>query len=171
MQSYMKAQVPDDYLREIGSVTVTWSLLESVLDFSLMKLSGKDISEPISWIIFAHMTFPLKMDVMGALIEQLQPGYPGLKRYPEVRDLIKEAQRVRNKVVHSKWGFDVELNAVARSTFSARGKLKTEVQPVDLKELEQASETIGRAGTELYRFIILSSDYDGDTSHLQIDPK
>ena len=75
-------RLPDEYLIEIGRVSVEWALLESALDLCLIKLAGKEILETRSSIIFNHMAFPMKLDVMGALVSELLPAYPGLAGFP-----------------------------------------------------------------------------------------
>ncbi len=150
---------PAEFLAEIGRVAVHWSWFESILDLCLMQLSGKSIMEPRSWIMFAHMTFPLKMDILGSLINELAGSYPGLhKGFPAVRVLIKEAQAVRNRTLHGKWGVNPDTRAVEASSITARGQLKTTVTPVSLDELRHASGQIDKAGDRLFRLVVINSD-------------
>ncbi len=57
-------------------------------------------------IIFNHMTFPMKLDILGAFVAELMPNYPTLVGFPAVLQLLKQAQEKRNLMAHSKWGTD-----------------------------------------------------------------
>jgi hypothetical protein len=58
--------IPDDYLAEMGRISVRWSRLESVIELSMIELLGKSATEGRSLVLFTHMPFPQKMDIMGA---------------------------------------------------------------------------------------------------------
>ena len=144
--------IPDEYLIEIGRVNVYWAILESALDLCLIKLAGKEIFESRSQIIFNHMAFPMKLDVMGALVSQLLPGYPGLSDFPTVQGLLRRAQERRNYVIHAKWSVD-ENGQVQVSRFSARGKLKISTTPISAAEIRKITDLIVEASQELFRLI------------------
>ena len=78
--------------------------------------------------------------------------------YSEVQGIIQDAQRRRNKFVHSKWGTDPETGEVEISNLSARGLLKTDVRHIPIDELKVTVQMIGKASAELYKFVVLSSD-------------
>lgn len=120
--------IPDEYLTEIGMVTTRWAMLESVIDLCLMRLAGKELTDPRSLIIFNHMTFPMKLDVMGALVSELLAGHPGLSGFTAVQQSLKHAQEKRNLIVHSKWGAE-PTGQIVVSRLTARGKLKTSTTP------------------------------------------
>ena len=81
-----------------------------------------------------------------------------LSGYSEVQGIIQEAQRRRNKFIHSKWGTDPETGKVELSNLSARGSLKTNVRHVPINELKETVQMIGKASAELYKLVVLSSD-------------
>jgi hypothetical protein len=97
--------LPNEYLTEIGRVNTRWAMLESVIDLCLMRLCSKEITAPRSLIIFNHMAFPMKMDIMGALVAELLPAYPLLSDFPPVLQSLKQAQEKRNIIAHSKMGY------------------------------------------------------------------
>jgi hypothetical protein len=146
--------IPTEYLIEIGRVSTRWGILESTIDLCLMNLAGKDILDPRSLIIFNHMAFPMKIDVMGALVSQLQPTYPDLSGFPPVLQLLKQAQEQRNRVVHSKWGSDEPGGQVTISRLTARGKLKTSVTPISVEEVRAAADLITKAAHDLYILVV-----------------
>lgn len=152
-------QIPDEYLKAIGDVTVRWNSLEALLHLALIKLLGKDILEGRSHVVFAHMAFPQKLDVLSALIGELidlPPEHP-LSRYrPDIQPLLKEAQTKRNVIIHSIWG--VQDGRVCISSVSARGSLKMKQEPLTLAEVQAVSTLIIKAGVELFMAVVVGSD-------------
>jgi len=144
--------IPDKYLIEIGRVTTRWAVLESILDLSLMKLCGKDITDPRSLIIFNHMAFPMKLDILGALVSELIANHPGLSEFSSVLNLLKQAQEKRNFISHSKWGLD-EQNRVEISRVTARGKLKTMIMPISAEEIKTSADLIREASHRLFYLV------------------
>jgi hypothetical protein len=157
MNESFQVSIPDEYLAEIGRVSVQWSFLESMFDLCLMNLAGMQLHDSRAMAIFVHMTFPLKLDVFGTIVSELLPNYPRLDSYKEVLSQIREAQTARNVFVHSKWGMSEDGKSVEIANLSARGKLKTSVRTVRLDELRQTAELIGKASVNLYKLVIHSS--------------
>lgn len=155
------APIPEEYLSAIGRVVVEWNQLESVLDLSLIRLLGKELTDPRSHIVFTHMAFPQKLDALKALIAEVRiPEGSSLGRYGEdVQPLLKKASEGRNMVLHSKWG--VEDGTVCRSTIRAKGALKMSVVPVKLEEITAACSQIVAAGEALFEAV---------TGHLRVRP-
>ena len=146
--------LPDEYLIEIGRVTTRWAILEGTLDLCLMKLAGKEIADPRSMIIFNHMAFPMKLDILGAFVSELLPQYPGLSGHPSVHQLLKQAQEKRNLVTHSTWGKDEQTSEVTVGRLSARGKLKMSIQPISVAEIRSAADLITKAAQSLYSLVV-----------------
>ncbi len=149
--------IPDDYLRALGLVVVRWSYLEGILDLSLIKLLGKSINEGRSFVVFAHMAFPQKLDVLGALISEVAlPEQAPLRLYKkDIQPLLKKAQESRNALLHSKWisqdGF------IMTSSLSARGSLKLKGDVITVEGIEHVCEDIVHAADTLYEAIVASS--------------
>lgn len=156
MNEQANVVIPDEYLIEIGKVTVQWSVLETVFDLCSIKLAGMDVMEPRGTAIFAHMTFPLKLDVFVAMVDSLQSGYPRLQNYKAVVAAVREAQTIRNKIVHSKWLFRDGIVYLSRIT--ARGAVKTSTDPITVDELRKAAIQIESAARDLLKLVIISED-------------
>jgi hypothetical protein len=150
-----KAQVliPDAYLIAIGKVTVTWNVLELMLEMMIGKLAGMDIVEDSrAKIMVNHLTWPLKVDIFSALCNELVDGYPRLKEFNQVLALLKKAQEGRNRIVHGLWGCEGGKVTAARA--SSRGKLKIQQQEVTIEESEVIVENIHLAHAALYNLVI-----------------
>jgi hypothetical protein len=142
--------IPDEYLAEIGRVIVRWNKLESLIELSLIELLGKDMTEGRSLVLFTHMAFPQKMDVLSALVNEclLTPAYGWLREYkPSVEPLLREAAKRRNEIAHGKWG--MREGTVGKSSITARGTLKLTNSQVSIAEIEEASVAIVKAADAL----------------------
>ena len=146
-------ELPDEYLIEIGRVSVRWAILESFLDLNLIKLLGKSVLEVRSLVIFNHMAFPQKLDVLGALINELQQsGYEGCDKYPPVQSLLRQAQEKRNSLLHAKIGYD-QNGKVSASRISARGKFKMMQTEISVPDIKEMSALIYKAAEELHTLV------------------
>ncbi len=142
--------IPDEYLAEIGRVIVRWNKLEGLIELSLIELLGKDMTEGRSLVLFTHMAFPQKMDVLSALVNEclFNPAYSWLKEYkPTVEPLLRDAAKRRNEIAHAKWG--IKDGTVGKSSISARGTLKLSNSQASISEIEEASNVIVKAADAL----------------------
>jgi hypothetical protein len=145
--------IPEPYLTAIGKVVVNWCLLESVVDLSIGKLSGVNLNDPRGVIFTAHMTWPQKMDILGALVHALKKEYPHLEpRYNAAKPFLTNAQKGRNRIVHGQWG--VDEGAIVKLKATARGKLKFGIEPITLDEIKAISLEIGNAGLATLKMIL-----------------
>lgn len=148
----MKVVLPDPYLIAIGKVCAQWATLENIVDLALKKLAGYDLFDPRGHIWTAHMTWPLKMDVLSSLVDVQKPTFPHLTRFPEVSSLLKKAQIGRNKIIHASWAYENGEVKILRAT--ARGQLKTSMDVVTITHIDAVVGDIGAAGASLMKFII-----------------
>lgn len=146
-------ELPDEFLVEIGRINVRWALLESFLDLNLIHLLGKNVTEGRSLIVFNHMAFPQKIDILGAFVNELAlSGYEGCEKYSQVQSLLKQAQEKRNLIIHGKFGFDPDGN-VSISRIAARGKLTHSEKVVTIPDLKAISALIYQAAERLHSFV------------------
>lgn len=142
--------IPDEYLRSIGMVTVRWNHLEQIINLFLIHLLGNEIFDDRSHIVFAHMAFPQKVDVLSALVEKMVvlPQYSSLSNYKaRVRPLLKAAQDGRNSIIHAMWG--MKDGITTRASITARGSLKFTWTVATLKEIEAVIQAIEDARVAL----------------------
>lgn len=144
--------LPEPYLTSIGKVCVQWSNLENVANIALHKLLGLELFDPRGTMLTAHMTWPLKIDVLGSLIDSLRHDYQQLARYEKVGPMLVKAQAGRNRVVHATWAYDNGTVRVLRAT--ARGKLKATMDPITVADIDAISTDIGKASAALLKMIL-----------------
>lgn len=151
--------LPDDYLIGLGNIVYSWSILETVLDLCLARLSRIDFYDSRSAIIFAHMSFPMKLDILASLCAHMLPANPYLSEYKSVLKQLREAAKIRNTTMHARWGIDVDTGEVKRAHIEARGELKSGVYPVSINDLSSAKAIIGKAAGGLL-YMLTTRDTD-----------
>jgi hypothetical protein len=113
--------VPEEHLRHIGDMTVSFSLLESVVQ----QLTGYLVSEQqrIGQIVTAELSFrSLRALAVSLYLER----YGEDARYSTLSELMKRAATLedrRNQIIHSVWaikGRDREPNTVTRMKRTAK---------------------------------------------------
>jgi hypothetical protein len=146
--------VPDEYLVELGRMSALWASLESQLNIGIGKLAGFDnISDPTPFILLVHSSFPQRLDMLGALCEQLSPHANNLSPYKEVIGQLRTAQQARNRYVHNGMYFEEGKGHCYIREGSARGKVKVSVSLVTISELRAVSESIHLSMLELHKLI------------------
>lgn len=144
--------LPEPYLTAIGKVSVAWGNIEMIVDMAIAKFAGYNGFDWRAGTLTAHMTWPLKMDVMETLITELTPEYPHLASFSEIKPLLKKAQDGRNRVSHGQWGYENGQASKARVT--ARGRLRPRIEPITVTDIEGIARDIGRAAIRVWRLIV-----------------
>lgn len=146
--------LPDEYLTEIGRITVRWSVVESLVHVCLIRFSGGDPSERRWLVLFTHMNAQQKLDALGALLQELSASLPHVQSeiYRRALRLLSEAQSKRNAVTHATWEYT--NGTVMMGSYSARGKLKISGKHTTVPELREISEVIFRAGDALQQLSV-----------------
>jgi hypothetical protein len=144
--------IPEPYLTAIGMVCVNWGMLEAAVDLTVEKLAGFNIYDSRGSIVMAHMTWPLKMDIIEALVNALLQDHPHLAKFSVVKPLLKKAQEGRNRIVHGHWG---EQNGkIHKLRVTARGKLKISMDEISVADIHAIAADIGRAGSTLLKLVL-----------------
>lgn len=147
--------LPDQYLLEIGRVAALWAILESSLNLCIGKLAGfNDLNDPKPFILVTHSSFPQRLDILSALCEQLVQEFPSLKGYRAVIQQLRQAQRLRNDLMHYGMSENPESGQVEMAKGTARGTLKLGVEKVTIADLRRASMAIHEAQLALYKLVL-----------------
>jgi len=147
--------LPHEYLVELGRVTALWASLESFLNLCLSKLAGFDpLTDATPFILVNHASFPQRLDMLGALCEELKDRHPNLAEHKDVVAKLKAAQSARNRFSHNGISSDPEKSGYFLAQGSARGKVKTAVTAVTSEEIHQAAKEIHLANLALYKMVL-----------------
>jgi len=118
--------IPDEYLREIGRIAVSWNYLEGLLHHTLIQALLSDFStDGRALAVFAHMAFPQKLDSLSSML-RITYGEDGdtFTSYREhVQPLLRQSQEKRNAMLHQTWY--TQSGIVRRFDVKSRGSLRT----------------------------------------------
>jgi hypothetical protein len=122
---FKPANISDEFLSAIGSVTVEFAMLEYQIESAIWSLLGLTTPEnqAVGKTITTDLTFHPRLNLLGALLQLQFPRYDehelGLKRL--IADIRKRA-KMRNLIVHSIWDISEEEGKVRRIKTTAHGK-------------------------------------------------
>lgn len=155
----MQHPVPDEHLKHIGDITVSFALLES----QIKTLIGSLIAEHqrIGQIITAQLSFKNLLDLVISLY---------LERHGEDDDYLKlkllmnKAGNIeengegvsRNKIIHSIWAAGRDKDHITRIKTTARQKngLKFQFEELSAQELAAFAKETRNLADEISRFYL-----------------
>jgi hypothetical protein len=156
----IKKELPDDWpapnehLLELGRISALWGSLENSVNLAISKFAGyQAIYDFRAAIMTAHANFKQRVDMLGALCDQLKDDCPHLQSHEKVISLIINAQTKRNKYMHNGIYYNEETKRVEIATLTARGKLKTTIDAVTVADLQEVSATIHEAMCALHNLL------------------
>jgi len=105
-------------IEAIGNVAVSFTDLEDQIALSISFMLKR--GERIGRIVTAELSFKNKLQMFSSLFRVERPNSD---RLPMLNDLIgvcKEAEQLRNQVVHSSWALQVEDDSWKRRKYTAK---------------------------------------------------
>lgn len=142
MMDYISVDhLPDDHLRGIGLVAVSWAYLEGTVERLIWSLNRLDSKR--GECTTTHLTVRSRFDIATSLAhEELeQTDIPNrLKLYATY--VTNDLARQRNKIVHSRLHYDPNWQNPVRGTYKARGKRQKQIDRAEISEYELASREI-----------------------------
>lgn len=146
--------LPEQYLTELGRVSVLFGALESNVNIAISKLAGYDgVFDWRSAVVTAHANFKQRVDILETLCHELHDEHPQLKNYRAVLKKIKQVQVERNRFMHNSLSFDPEAGEVKASSLSARGQMKPRVETVAIAQMRKLSAEIHMVMLNLHELI------------------
>ncbi|MES2535632.1 MAG: hypothetical protein V4632_07135 [Pseudomonadota bacterium] len=147
--------LPDEFLIELGRLSALWASLESLLNTLIGKLAGFDsLADTTPFILVVHSSFPQRLDMLGALCEELKGSCPHLANHKEVVGKLRSAQTSRNRFAHNGVAYDPDKDQYMLPQGSARGKVKVSVEPVTVEDVHAVSKEIHEAQLALYKLVL-----------------
>jgi hypothetical protein len=112
--------VPENLLRHIGDITVSFALLENTLQMVVHSLVGN--SQRIGQIITAELAFK---NLRALSISLYKEGLGEGDKFDQFRALIRraaEAEDIRNQITHSLWAAGDSSETITRIKTTAKEK-------------------------------------------------
>jgi len=129
--------IPDNYIKAIGLVTVSWARLDYCIDFLIWELLGLQDDEIKGLSVTNHLSFPMKYNIVSSLLEIWLSETSKIDVYNSIIETLDNADILRvkrNDFSHGAWQF--KNNHLTSIKFSARGTLKADGISYKLEDIE-----------------------------------
>ena len=144
--------VPDEHLKHIGDITVSFALLESIIQMVV----GSFIAEHqrVGQIITAELAFK---NLRALLISLYLERHGEDTDYTHLKDFMKRIADIearRNQITHSIWGAGSEAGSITRikTTAKERHGIRFQFEDIKANDLENIATEIKQLATELQIF-------------------
>lgn len=150
----LKHPVPSKHLEKIGDITVSFALLENVIQFFIWSL----VEQPqrIGQIITADLSFKNSRAILISLYKERHGDDSDFKI---IRELMKRAGKIeekRNQITHSVWAAGKDANSITRCKTTAKEKcgLRFKFEDVTADYLAEIADDIKKLAHEIQDFTI-----------------
>lgn len=143
--------LPQEYLAAIGLVVACSSQTDHIMRDFIGSYLGIDLAETIA--LGAHISTPMKDDIIRTLIELNAPHAGDVDCLDDILDRIKAAAASRNAIAHNAFATHPETGQVFTMRERARGSLQVELKPIAASELSDIANEVYGAGLALQEFM------------------
>jgi len=112
--------VPDEHLKHIGDMTVSFALLESVIQFFIWILFDDD--QRIGQIVTAELSFSRLRALLISLYLERFGDDGDCKTLRSLMQRASVVEQKRNKITHSVWGAGGDTDTIMRIKTTAKEK-------------------------------------------------
>ena len=149
MSSY---PIGDRILRNIGLITASWSILETQMEFAILRAQEINLSEGL--IVTSHLSFRAKYDLLMTFANSGDlASEEDTAQFKNLLGRILAAYGIRNAAAHHAWFGSPDPDVATRKSIKAKGKLQVIDETVHVNQLKEDVETIRTLGAELLEFM------------------
>ena len=144
--------LPPEYLAAIGLVVASASQTDHVMRDFVGSYLGIDLAESLA--VGAHMSTPMRDNIIRALIELNAPRASDVDDLDDILDLVREATSRRNAVAHNAFARHPDTGQVFSLRERARGSLQVDFKPIEVAELKEVAAEMYAAGMALMEYMM-----------------
>lgn len=144
--------LPPEYLASIGLVVASASQTDHVMRDFIGSYLGIDMAESLA--LGAHMSTPMKDDIIRALVELNAPGASDVDELDDILDRVRKIAARRNAVAHNAFARHPETGQVFTVRERARGSLQVEMKPIEVAELNEIAAEMHASGMSLMEYMM-----------------
>jgi hypothetical protein len=142
----------DEFLKEIGSITISFSNLEDEFHLLAIKLLGVG---DVGNVVTAELSFrALRVLIQNIYFKRFNED----ENWQQLKELMEETgtkEEKRNNYVHSSWGFSPHDSSLHRSKMTAKGKdkgYKIQLEVISIEHLKSFVEEIQTLSKKICEF-------------------
>jgi len=117
---HLQHPVPDNHLKHIGDITVSFALLESTLQSLAQSLLGS--GQRLGQIVTAELSFKALRALTVSLYLQRNGEDENVESFRELISRAAKAEDQRNQITHSVWGAGENASSITRIKTTAKEK-------------------------------------------------
>lgn len=133
-------------MTELGRASVLYGTTRNVFNIAIRKLT--DVSSAYDYrntIMLVNLNLQQRVGIIAILFHQTVVEHPQFKIYKKVINIIKRAQKFRNKLMNRDISFYPDSGNVQLSSMSASGSHKATSENIYIKELVKTSAAIHKS--------------------------
>jgi hypothetical protein len=144
--------VPDDHLKHIGDMTVSFALLENCLQSLAQSLLGA--GQRMGQIITAEVSFRALRALTVSLYLQRNGEDQHIEQFRALIRRAADVEEKRNQITHSLWGAGTTAESITRIKVTAKEKhgIRFRFDDVTAKDLAAAAQEIKDLAQDIQRF-------------------
>lgn len=147
--------LPDEYLAEVGRITLLWARLEKLLETAVANLAGfNNLSDPRVYIVFTHPGFSQNLALLKELCKHLAPSNPGMRDYQLVIDQLTAAEVSRDRFTSGALGTNQGDGRVEMTVAAESNRFDMITVDVSIADLQQVAVAIDAAQHALYKLVM-----------------
>ena len=144
--------LPPEYLAAIGLVVASASQTDHVMRDFIGSYLGIDMAESLA--LGAHMSTPMKDDIIRALVELNAPRASDVDDLDDILDRVREATARRNAVAHNAFARHPDTGQIFSLRERARGSLQVDLKPIEVAELKEVATEMYASGMALMEYMM-----------------
>ena len=144
--------LPPEMLQAIGLLVASASQTENIMQDFIGALLRIDSVETLA--LTAHMSIPLKNQVIQSLAELNIPIAKEIDLIDDLLEAAVEAFAKRNALAHNAIMTHPDTRELLSMRASARGSLLVSLQPITVEQVQEDAALIYQAGMDIMAFMI-----------------
>jgi len=147
--------VPDEHLKHIGDITVSFALLESGLQSLTQSLLGA--GQRLGQIVTAELSFRALRALTVSLYLQRNGEDETLEKFRELIKRAADVEEKRNQITHSLWGAGRDASSITRikATAKERHGIRFHFENVTSQQLAEFAREIKVLAHDIQDFWLL----------------
>lgn len=145
--------VPDEHLKHIGDITVSFAMLESQLQTLAQSLLGS--GQRLGQIVTAELSFKALRALTVSLYLQRNGDDENLEEFRALIKRAADAEEERNRIVHSMWGAGNDASSITRIKTMAKERhgIRSHFEDVSATDLSKFAAEIKVLAGDLQQFL------------------
>ena len=149
----MKHTVGPEHLHAIGDITVSFAMLEGVLESLIWDLASPQ-DQRIGQIITAELSFKQRLHLASSCLRHKYSDRAKHEQMDALRQRALAVENERNKITHSTWAVGDTRETITRVKITAKARKgwTMKFEQISIKKLDELAEQIRVLSSDITMF-------------------